>query len=172
MLPSALTNLISFKKGAYQDWNWPLPKFHFAVTFGLEMWSFQEVTGLETEVEILEYRHGKSKQLGSYKMPGRPTVNDVVLKRGMFRGNTFLFEWYKKNLSKVERKDVNIALLSEYHTPEIIWTLSNAFPKKIESTSLDSQGSESAIESITLSYEELEIDNIVAMGIKALKKLK
>lgn len=160
-----------FGKGSYQDWNWPLPKFHFAVTFGLELWSFQEVSGLDTEVEILEYRHGKSKQLGGFKMPGRPTVTDAVLKKGVFRGDTFLFEWYKKNLTKVERKDVTISLLSEYHTPEIVWTLRNAFPKKIESTSLNAQGSEIGLESITLAYEELEIDNVVAMGIKGIKGL-
>jgi phage tail-like protein len=159
-----------FGTGTFQNKNWPLPKFHFAVNFGAELWSFQEVTGLETEVEVLEYRHGKSKQFGSFKMPGIPKVSDAVLKKGVFTSDTMLFEWFKKNnLNKTERKDVTISLLNEYQIPEIIWTLSNAFPKKIESSGLNSQGSEIAVESIVLSYEELAIDNIVSMGLKALK---
>ncbi len=148
------------KKGKIQDKNWPLPKFHFQVKFGKEVWRFQEVSGLDMEVEVMEYRHGKSKQLGTFKMPGRPSVSDVSLKKGVFTGDTSLFKWFKKNLSKVERKDVTVILLNEKRKAEITWVLSNAFPKKIESTSLNSQGSDIAIESITLAYEELEISNV------------
>lgn len=159
-----------FGEGSYQNWNWPLPKFHFAVTFGIELWWFQEVSGLETEVEVLEYRHGKSKQFGPVKLPGIPKVSDATLKKGVFTGDTRMFEWFKKNnTDNIERKDVTISLLNEHRIPEIVWTLVNAFPKKIESTSLNSQGSEIAIESIILSYEELAIDNIYSMALKALK---
>lgn len=146
---------------------WPLPKFHFLVTFGKEKWAFQEVTGLEAEFEVLEYRHGKSKQLGPFKMSGMPKVSDATLKKGMFKGDTDIFKWFKTNRTKkLERKNVRISLLNEYHIPEIIWTLSNAFPKKIEGPSLNSQSSEVAIESITLSYEELEVDNLLSLGMK------
>lgn len=148
-------------EGSSQNSNWPLPKFHFEVSFGSEVWRFQEVSGLESEVEVLEYRHGKSKQLGVFKMPGLPKYTDATLKKGVFTGDTRLFNWYNKNnTSQAERKDVTITLLNHLHEPEIVWTLTNAFPKKIESTSLNSQGSEIAVESIVLSYEELSIENI------------
>lgn len=39
------------------------------------------------------------------------------------------------------------------------WTLRNAFPTKISSTDLKSEGSEVAIDSIEIAYEELEISN-------------
>ena len=149
---------------------YPLPGFYFQVTMGLELWSFQEVSGLNTEVEVLNYRHGKSKQLGAYKMPGRPSTTDAVLKKGMFKGDTFLFEWFKTNMTGVERKDVTITLLNEYHIPEIIWILSNAFPVKIESSTLNSTDSAVAVESVTLAYDELEIENIYSMGAKSLLK--
>ncbi len=145
------------EKNAAKDKIWPMPVFHFKVTLGTEVWSFQEVSGLTTEVEVLEYRHGKSKQFGSFKMPGRPSTSDAILKKGVFKGDTFLFDWFKKNLSKVERKEVTIALLSEKQSPEIIWTLSGAFPKKIESANLNATDSGVAVESVTLAYEELEI---------------
>ncbi|HAS36266.1 MAG TPA: phage tail protein [Flavobacteriales bacterium] len=160
-------------KGSYQDWNWPLPKFHFVVTFpGLGVWWFQEVSGLETEVDIIEYRHGRSKQLAPMKRPGMPKVSDVTLKKGVFTGDTLSYMLFAKaNTKDFEKNDVTISLLNEYHMPEVIWTLTKAFPKKIESTNLNSQTSEIAIESMVLSYEELVIDNVVSMGIKLAKKL-
>ena len=147
--------------GKTQNSNWPLPKFHFEVKIGKEKWRFQEVNGLESEIEVLEYRHGKSKQFAKFKMPGMKKVSDVTLKKGVFTGDTKLFEWYKKNnLNTVERKTITISLLNEKHRAEIIWTLANAFPKKIESTNLNAQGSEIAIETIVLSHEELDIEKV------------
>jgi phage tail-like protein len=144
--------------GETQNSNWPLPKFHFEVIIGEEEWYFQEVSGLETEVEVLEYRHGKSKQFANFKMPGMNRVSDVVLKKGVFTGDTKLFDWYKANRMNIgDRKTVTISLLNEKHKAEIVWTLTNAFPKKIESTNLNAQGNEIAIETITLSHEELNI---------------
>lgn len=144
--------------GEKQNNIWPLPKFHFEVKIGSEEWFFQEVSGLETEVEVLEYRHGKSKQFSTFKMPGMKKVSDVTLKKGVFTGDTKLFDWFKKNkLNTIDRKTIIISLLNENHKTEIVWTLTNAFPKKIESTNLNAQGNEIAIETIVLSHEELEI---------------
>ncbi|MEQ9289279.1 MAG: phage tail protein [Cyclobacteriaceae bacterium] len=144
--------------GDVQNNTWPLPKFHFEVKIGEEEWFFQEVSGLESEVDVLEYRHGKSKQFAVFKMPGMKKVSDITLKKGVFTGDTKLFEWFKKNkLNTIERKTITISLLNENHKSEIVWTLTNAFPKKIESTNLNAQGNEVAIETIVLSHEELDI---------------
>jgi phage tail-like protein len=161
-----------FGKGSYQDFNWPLPKFHFVVTFPrLGVWWFQEVSGLETEVDVLEFRYGGAKQLAPMKKPGRPKVSDVTLKKGIFTGDTAAYLLFSlANTTKFKKSDVIITLLNENHMPEIIWTLRNAFPKKIESTSLNSQSSEIAAESMVLSYEELIIDNVVTMGIRKANK--
>lgn len=145
--------------GSEQNNVWPLPKFHFEVQIGSEEWYFQEVTGLESEVEVLEYRHGKSKQFANFKMPGMKKVSDVTLKKGVFAGDTKLFDWFKEvKLNTIDRKTITISLLNENHKAEIVWTLSNAFPKKIESTNLNAQGNEIAIETIVLSHEELAIE--------------
>ena len=37
---------------------WPLPKFYFQVKWDTEVMSFQEVSGLDIEAQIIEYRHG------------------------------------------------------------------------------------------------------------------
>ncbi len=144
--------------GETQNNVWPLPKFHFEVKIDKEEWYFQEVSGLESEVEVLEYRHGKSKQFAPFKMPGMKKVSDVTLKKGVFTGDTKLFDWFKQvKLNTIERKTITISLLNENQKAEIVWTLYNAFPNKIESTNLNAQGNEIAIETIVLSHEELDI---------------
>jgi phage tail-like protein len=147
------------RPGEVQNNNWPLTKFHFEVKIGEEEWYFQEVSGLDTEVEVLEYRHGKSKQFSVFKMPGMKKASDVTLKKGLFTGDTKLFEWYNSNrMNKPDRKTVTISLLNELHEAEIVWTLSNAFPVKIQSTDLKAQESAIAIETLVIAHEELNIN--------------
>lgn len=145
--------------GEKQNNIWPLPKFHFEVKIENEEWFFQEVTGLEIETEVLEYRHGKSKQFAPFKMPGMKRVSDVVLKKGVFTGDTKLFSWFNEiKLNTINRKTITISLLNENHKPEIVWTLTNAFPKRIESPNLNAQVNEVAIETIVLTHEDLRIE--------------
>ena len=41
----------------------------------------------------------------------------------------------------------------EYQTPRMTWTLTNAFPKQITPTDMNSQASEAAIETMVLAHE-------------------
>ena len=47
-----------------ENTDWPLPKFYFEVTLGsmVSTVPFQEVSGLDTETQPIEYRHSDSKQ--------------------------------------------------------------------------------------------------------------
>ncbi|HAW21479.1 MAG TPA: phage tail protein [Flavobacteriales bacterium] len=155
-------------KGKLQGKNWPLPKFYFVVKLGTEKWNFQEVGNLTTSVEVLKHRHGRSGQTGVYKIPGMPQVEDVTLKRGTFTGDTRLFEWFKSGLGKnPDRRDVTISLQNQLGKAEIIWTLSKAFPVKIEGGGFDSKAtgdSAVAVESITLTFEEMEVEDLKKMN--------
>jgi phage tail-like protein len=155
-----------FGKGTFQDSDWPLPSFHFSVKIGTETWRFQEVGNLSSSTEILTYRHGKSGQSGVFKIPGYQKVEDVVLKRGMFTGNTTIYEWFQSNHTPTfVRKDVVISLLDEYGLVEMIWTLSKAFPSKIEGGNFNAKAtgdSASTVESITLTFEELVLESYLS----------
>lgn len=165
-------NDLKLPKGKFQGKNWPLPKFYFIVVLGTEKWKFQEVGSLSTSVEVLKHRHGRSGQTGVYKIPGMVQMDDVILKRGTFTGDTNLFAWFKTTLGKTpERRNVIITLQNQYGIPEIIWTLSNAFPTKIEGGNFDSKAtgdSAVAVESITLTFEEMEVEDLVKMGLRLL----
>lgn len=164
-----LTNLIT-SKGKFQSRNWPLPRFYFKVYLGWETWNFQEVGSLSTNIEVLKHRHGRSGQTGVYKIPGIVQMDDVTLKRGTFTGDSRLFSWFQKSLGKEpERKDVTITLLNQYGIPEIIWSLTKAFPTKIEGGSLDSKATGDgaiAVDSVTLTFEDMLVEDLVKMGIR------
>lgn len=139
---------------------YPLPKFHFQVDWGGTKIGFQEVTGLDVEFEKLEYREGSSPEYSKINMPGMIKYTDVVLKRGVFKGDNEFYDWMKSNkLNKAERRDITISLLDEEHAPVVVWKLLNAWPMKVQSTDLKGEASEVAVESITVVHEGLQILN-------------
>jgi len=145
-----------------QDSNWPLPKFYFSVDLGGGMGkaSFQEVSGLDIESTIKEYRHGDSQVFSGIKMPGIAKQNNISLKKGVFAKNNQFFDWYTNvKMNTVKRGTVTIKLLDEEGNPTMTWTLLNAWPSKISSTDLESDANEVAIESIEIVHEGLTIEN-------------
>lgn len=139
---------------------YPLPKFHFQVEWGGTKIGFQEVSGLDVEVEPLEYRDGASPEYSKSNMPGMIKYSDVTLKRGVFKGDNEFFNWYNTvKLNKIERRDITISLLNEEHSPVVIWKIKNAWPLKIQSTDLKGEGNEVAIETMVLKHEGLAIQN-------------
>lgn len=145
--------------GEKQDNVWPLPKFYFQVKVdgGMEA-SFQEVSGLDVETDVTEYRHGDSPVFSKIKMPGLRKFGDVTLKKGHFTKDIKFFTWFNQiKLNTIERKTVTISLLNESGGVEIVWTLTNAFPKKVTSTDLNSGSSDAAVEQLVLAHEGLAI---------------
>ena len=66
---------------------YPLPKFHFVVQWGGTRIGFSEVTGLDMQVEAIEYREGSNPQYSKIKMPGMYKFSNITLKRGTFTGD-------------------------------------------------------------------------------------
>ncbi|WP_444997447.1 phage tail protein [Aliikangiella sp. IMCC44359] len=145
--------------GEVQDNIWPLPKFYFSVTLGdNDAVSFQEVDGLESETQIIEYRHGNSPVFYPIKMPGIGRVGNVTMRKGIFVNDSNFWDWYNEiKMNTIARRTVVINLLDETGAPKTSWTLNNAWPTKITGTDLKSEGSEVAVESIEIAYETLEV---------------
>lgn len=137
---------------------WPLVKFSFQVKWDDAEFIFQEVTGLSSETQVIEYRGGSSPVYSTVKMPGIQKFSNVTLKKGMFKGDKNL--WDKYNLIKMntyKRATITISLLDESQAVAMSWTLTNAFPTKITVTDMKSDGSEIAVESLELAHEGLKI---------------
>lgn len=146
--------------------DYPLPKFHFQVEWGDDFRiGFTEVSGLDFETEVIEYREGSNKKYNSTKQPGRTKYSNVTMKRGTFQGDfDFFTEWQKtyyfqegNETGSKYRRSVTIKLLDENHSPIITWILENAWPSKVQSTDLKADANEVSIETMELVHEGLTI---------------
>lgn len=139
---------------------WPIPKFYFQVKWDSEVMSFQEVSGLDTETQPIEYRHGDSPEFSTISMPGMKKFGNVTMKKGIFKSDNKFWDWYNQiKLNTIKRVPVTISLLDESGAPTMVWTLANAWPSKISGTDLKADGNEVAIESIEIAHEGMTIDN-------------
>lgn len=141
--------------------DYPLVKFHFQVEWGGTKIGFTEVSGLDVETELIEYRHGASPEFSKTKMPGMQKYSNITLKRGSFQSDNEYFEWWNTvKLNKIDRRDITISLLNEEHEPLIVWKIKNAWPLKVQSTDLKADGNEVAIETLELAHEGLIMEYI------------
>lgn len=139
---------------------YPIPKFHFQVDWGGTKVSFTEVTGLNVETDVIEYRDGASPEFHKTKMPGLQKFSNITLKRGTFKGDNEFFKWWNTvALNTIERRDLTISLLNERHEPVVVWKVKQAWPNKVMSGDLKADANEVLIESIELVHEGLTIQN-------------
>jgi phage tail-like protein len=140
--------------------NYPVVKFHFQVEWGGTKIGFTEVSGLDVETEVVEYRDGASPEYSKIKMPGMQKFSNITLKRGTFKSDNEYFAWWNTvKLNTIERRDITISLLNEEHAPVVTWKVKSAWPTKIQSTDLKADGNEVAIESMEIVHEGLSIQN-------------
>ena len=140
--------------------SYPIPKFHFRVEWGGANLGFTEVSGLNIENKVIEYRDGISPEYSKIKMRGMGEFSNITLKRGVFTGDNDFYKWLNTiSLNNVERRDITISLLNEKHEPVVVWKVHNAFPVKVQSTDLKGDGNEVAIEQLDLAHEGLTIEN-------------
>lgn len=145
--------------GEKEDNVWPLPKFYFAVQLGDDKSvNFQEVDGLNSETQVIEYRHGNSPIFYPIKMPGIGKVGNVTMRKGTFVNDNSFWVWYDEiKMNTIKRRTVVVNLLDESGAPKMVWTLNNAWPTKITGTDLKSEGNEVAVEAIELAFETLTV---------------
>ena len=141
---------------------WPLPKFYFSVDIGSRTnIAFQEVSGLDTETQLIDYRHGNSKDFSTIKMPNLTQFTNVTLKKGIFVNDNAFWNWYDQiKMNTIKRHPVTIKLLDEKGNPTMIWKLKNAWPTKITGTDLKSDANEVAVETLEIMHEGLTIETM------------
>jgi phage tail-like protein len=148
--------------GSKQGPTWPMPKFRFEVDLGTELKgvAFQEVSGMDVENQIIEYRNSNSPLFSPEKMPGLVKYSNVSMKRGVFVNDNSFWNWHAEiKMNTIKRRTVIIRLLDETGKVTMQWSLNNAWPTKISSTDLKSDGNEVAIDTLEIAYEELVIAN-------------
>lgn len=142
----------------------PCTQFNFLVDLGdgiaeTPQAGFQELSGIGTEVAVIEYRNGNSRENNPMKLTGLSRVGDVTLKRGLI-GSLDLFTWLDqiRNGDPKALRTVTVKLMNEDHTEVVqTWKLLRARVVKHTSGPFNAKGSDVAIEEIVLAFERLEM---------------
>ena len=161
----------------------PMPGFRFAVAFsegtdvagavggkGVTTLSagFQEVSGLETTLEIHEYKEGGRNDF-THKLATQVNFGNVTFKRGVAL-TPDLWRWYNevRRGNFGARRSIVVAQLDYAGNAALVWTLSRALPAKYTGPSWNAGQSAVAIESLEVAHEGLELtegsDSALSLG--------
>jgi phage tail-like protein len=129
--------------------------------------AFQECSGLEVDLDVQEYYEG-GRNDGVVRRVGRAKYQNLVLKRGMFYGdsgsvNTALWTWLQGIASgsrPVIRYDGIIQVMSVGDTVAATWTFDRGLPAKIRGPELNAKTGEVAIEELTIAHEGLRLEDL------------
>lgn len=154
---------------------YPIPKFFFSVSKPEDQFSsqdnigFSEVSGLDYQVELIEYRRGNDANFNKIKLLGLRKFSNVTLKKAIIQGfkdaNKDFYKWIGDGGTKTSvrarkdyRRTVIITLKDEEGNDVVAWTLYNAAPVKVAFTDMKSDGNEVAIDTLELAIEDLSIE--------------
>jgi phage tail-like protein len=119
---------------------------------------FKEVTGLDTEHQVVEVTHAGPKGTNTiYKIPGNIKYSNVVFRRGL-TDNKQLYEWRKLvEDGKIQeaRKNGTITLFSPDMQVVARFHFFNGWPCKLKGPSLDATKNEIAIEEMELCVDKI-----------------
>lgn len=148
--------------------DYPLPAFYFEVKFefaggGSEYVSFQEVSGLSSEMDLETVKEGGENTF-VYRLPTQVKHSNLVLKRALEAAPSSIIDWVKDALegglmNAIKPCIINISLLGKDQSPLKTWTANNAYPVKWDISPFGSQKNELAIETLEFAYNYLFTDN-------------
>lgn len=143
------------RKDPYANYNFVVFKDNIAVA------AFKEVSGLESSIEVIDYREGGDTQFPNRKLPGKVTYTNLVLKTGV-ADDTALYDWHKQwvtNPIKAQRSLIRIELRDRSGTTAVrSWTVREAWPAKWTGPTLNAEAHEVAIQTLELAHEGIDLE--------------
>jgi phage tail-like protein len=134
----------------------PFLTFNFAVEIkGVYIAAFNEVSGLQAEIEVQDYREGGvNEYIHKLAGPARYPSN-LSLKRGITDA-TDLWDWYWDVMQgRVARKSISIVLKDSAQVEKKRWNFKEAYPVKWVGPSLRASAAEVAIETLEFAHSGL-----------------
>lgn len=117
---------------------------------------FTEVSGLQIEMEVMEYQEGGNNDF-VHRLPGPTKVSNLTLKRGMTRSNDF-FKWYTEVArGQIRRYNVSVVMYDVGGKELTRWDFVKAYPVKWIGPQLTAAGSAAAIETLELAHAGLRL---------------
>jgi phage tail-like protein len=134
----------------------PYKAFNFIVEIdGIARAGFSEVSGLESETTVIEYRVGGERN-AVRKLPGLTKYANIVLRRGVTQ-DAELSNWRKTvEDGQVDRRNGSIILRDDDGNDVVRWNFFNGWISKWQGPALHASKNEVAIETIEIAHEGLE----------------
>ncbi len=131
-------------------------KVAFSATLGLSDTSFQDVSGIKSEVETEDVVEGGENRY-VHRLPKSIKHPQLVLKRGIGQLTSPLVIWCKSIFEgdlvlPIMPMPISVFLLDESGIPQRAWSFMNAYPVSWEVEEFKSTKNEVAIEKVELSY--------------------
>ncbi len=144
---------------------YPLPVYNYKVDIGQDTVAFSEVSGLNIAYETTTYKESntESGKAGprAFRMPSQLTPPTITLKKGLVptKSQAALYDWINSvRINQVIKKDIVINLCDETGKAVVSWTVSNAFPTKLDAPTFDANSNDVAIESMELMADGVSIN--------------
>lgn len=133
--------------------NDPYRNFRYRVEVeGIEQAGFNEVSGFEASIDVIEYREG-NEVTTPRKLPGLSKYGNITLKWGV-TDSMDMYNWIQECIQgTIERKTVTIIALDEEGNDVATWQVIEAWPAKYSAPSFNGLGSEVAIEFMEMAHE-------------------
>jgi len=145
--------------------SYPLPVYNYKVNIGADTIAFSEVSGLNIAYDTTVYKESSTEpgKTGPrvFRMPAQATNTTLTLKKGLVpaKSQPALYDWINSiRINQVIKKDLVISLCDETGTAVVNWTVSNAFPTKLDVPSFDANSNDVAIESMELMADAIAIN--------------
>lgn len=136
-----------------------LTTFSFHVELdGVDIGSFKEASGVESETEIIEYKETtKDGKMLIRKLPGAMKWADITLKKRIDTARD-LWEWrleVENGEIDAARRDGSIVLYDSTHAEVARWNFMSGWPSKWKGADLNAGEDQVAVEEITITHEGL-----------------
>ena len=135
--------------------SYPNCRFYVEID-GMAQAVFTEVSGLQLEMEVMEYQEGGVNDF-AHRLPGRTKSGNLTLKRGMTNSNEF-FTWYAELAQgKITPKNISVVVYDVEGNELARWNLIKAYPVKWIGPQFNAHDAAAAVETLELAHERLEL---------------
>jgi phage tail-like protein len=125
---------------------------------GLSIGWFTGCSGLTLEFETVTFKEGNGSMIIERKRPGKPTYEEIVLKRGFTRDKA-LYDWFDEVAvagSPTPYKTGSIVIYDRTQNEVARFNIEQAWPSKLSVSDLSAGSDEVMVEELTIQHEFID----------------
>ena len=115
---------------------------------------FTRCSGLELQVDVLEYAEGGNNEF-VHQLPGQLRYPNLVLTRGLTNEDA-VFRWFSATRTNAELKEVTLTFQTHMQQPVRTFTFANAFPVRWSGPASAAGTAEVAMETLEIAHGGLQ----------------